>query len=386
MTNHQPVILHSIVTGDFSAIGQYRMLFPMMCSRAAYHDVKFIESERCLTDPLLYKSIRSIKFQRLCSDAAIQFMQDVVKPYSDAYGFWIIMDIDDCLCHDDIPDYNIAKKTYAGKMQDNIRKAINLSDIVTTTTPILADYYTNKWNIPREKFVVIPNYLPRWWIGDSYRIGESVHDFREANKRKLKIGFICGGNHYDLENANGGVDDFTHLIDWVKSSVDVYDFHFVGGIPQQLMQEYKEGKIRRDPGCDILNYPREIKERKYNIWISPLQDNVFNRCKSNIKLIEAWSLGIPIFVQDCTCYSPYTPNRFKTANDLENMISSIRTDEKKLIDMIKIGKQTVDFGDQNSPNGWWLEKNMSMHRKMFTIPQKTMKIDFTKMEKDGKNA
>lgn len=366
---------HLMIPSDYGGVGFYRMLTPKLCANYLYHDIGFIESTSYVGDPGLYRIIRSVKFQRPVSDAAKDFFFKFMKPQAAVYGVWTVMDVDDCLVYDDIPDYNIAKPSFGGSVTNNLQAVMESCDVVTVSTKILAGYYAAKFNLPISKFQIVPNYLPRWWIGDCFRLDESVTSFKRNLKNKLKVGFICGGNHYDLKNQNDGIDDFTHLIDWVKSSVDIYDFHFVGGVPQQLIPELHDKKITVDPMTDIFNYPRVLKERGYNLWICPLKDNVFNRCKSNIKLLEAWALGIPVFVQDNECYKNYTPNTFSDANSLENLISELRSSEKKLIDTIRVGKEVIDRGDHNSPNGWWLENNMAAHRYLLTLPQHTMKID-----------
>ena len=44
---------------------------------------------------------------------------------------------------------------------------------------------------------------------------------------------------------------------------------------------------------------------------------------------------------------------------------------------VKANRKVVDYGDPNSPKGWWLEKNMDFHFASYMIPQKTMSIDLT---------
>ena len=370
----QPLV-HLLNPSDYSAVGMYRLIFPSICAKTTNHNLKFIESSYYIGDMNFYKVCRTVKFQRPYSKPQFNFFNKIVKPCSEMYGFWTIMDIDDCLVYDDIPNYNLAKDVFKGEIQDILKAMMESVDFITTTTDYLADYYANKFGVDRSKFVVIPNYLPRWWIGKRHMVQESVYHFQENLKNKLKVAFICGQNHYDVKNQNSGIDDFTHLIDWVKSSLDIYEFHFVGGVPKQLEQELVDDKIFVDPPVDIMNYPNEIASRNYNIWVCPLQDNVFNRCKSNIKLLEAWSMGIPVFVQDIECYNKFTSNLFTTADDLENKISEIRSKPTLLVDQLKLGMKNIDIGDHNAPNGWWLEKNMAKHYEFFAIPQKTMKID-----------
>lgn len=349
----------------------------------------FIESSYYIGDPTLYSMARTVKIQRPCSETQFRFFREFLKPLSDRHGFWIIMDVDDCLVYEDIPKYNIARETYGNNVKNIIRRSMEMSDFITTTTEYIRDYYVNKFGIPKDKFIIIPNYLPRWWIGNCFNIDRTFRNFTEAEKSKLKIAFVCGGNHYDLQNVNDGKDDFSGIVDWIKDNVNEFDFRFVGGIPVQLIPEYQSGKIHLDPGVDVLNYPREIYDRNYNIWVCPLEDNVFNRCKSNIKLIEAWSMGIPILVQKCECYNKYTSDVFEDGNDLDNKISELIRDKKTMIDKLVAGRRIVDFGDNNAVNGWWLEKNMNVHDMIFSIPQRTMRIDMNDLimeNKENKNA
>jgi len=376
-------LTHLVVPSDYSAVGMYRMIFPTIYAKTNNRGMKFIESVCYIPDPNFYKICRTVKFQRLYTPQQHQFFNTVIKPSSDMYGFWTIMDVDDCLVHDDIPKYNIAKKYFTKEIAQVMKSIMTSVDFITTTTDYIANYYSKKFNLDRSKFIVIPNYLPRWWIGRGHSIAENVHFFNEnLKKKKLKIGFVCSQNHYDINNENNGIDDFTHLVDWVKSSTDVYDFHFIGAVPKQLEKELADGKIFIDPSVDVMNYPNEIASRHYNVWVSPLQNNVFNCCKSNIKLIEAWSMGIPIFVQDIECYHKYTSNLFTTADDLENKISEIRSNQKTLIDQLKLGMNNVNVGDHNAPDGWWLERNMSKHYELFSIPQRTMKIDMRLVDRN----
>lgn len=377
-------ITHVSIMSDYSAVGHYRMIFPEMRMRTVTSAMGFIESPLFIGDPRMYATARTVKLQRPCSDAQSDFLLKFLKPLSDRMGFWIVLDVDDCLCHEDIPQYNLAREFFSGHMKENLRKAMEAADVITTTTAYLRDYYVGKFGLDRSKFLVIPNYLPRWWIGGCFNPGATMHRFNEnLGRGRLKLAFVCGGNHYDLKNQNGGVDDFTHLVDWVRSTSRDYEFHFVGGVPRQLEDLESSGVIFRDEAVDVLNYPREIYDRHYDMWICPLQDNVFNRCKSNIKLIEAWSMGIPIFVQRCECYERYTPDTFTDANSLDDLVSDSVRNPKKVLDRILAGRRIVDSGDNNSPKGWWLENNMDGHLQVYGAMQKTMRLDLRRAGRAG---
>ena len=55
-------------------------------------------------------------------------------------------------------------------------------------------------------------------------------------------GFVSSTTHYDIFNRNGGVDDFTHVVSYVRENIDKYDFVFIGGVPQQLEDLHKDKK------------------------------------------------------------------------------------------------------------------------------------------------
>jgi hypothetical protein len=87
-------------------------------------------------------------------------------------------------------------------------------DFITVTTNEIADLYSTSMNIPRNKFIVIPNYLPRWWIGDSYNYDRQMLLYKQT-RNKPRIAMACSMNHFDINNQNNGIDDFSHIVPWI---------------------------------------------------------------------------------------------------------------------------------------------------------------------------
>jgi hypothetical protein len=60
------------------------------------------------------------------------------------------------------------------------------------------------------------------------------------------------------------------------------------------------------------------------LFIAPLQDNNFNKSKSDIKFVESAILGTPCMCQDLVTYSS-APDflRLTTAEDLEDKIQKL---------------------------------------------------------------
>jgi hypothetical protein len=239
--------------------------------------------------------------------------------------------------------------------------------------------------VPNENIVVIPNYLPRWWIGEAYDL-HRIEERYEDNKSKPRIAIASSTTHFDVNGTNNYVDDFTHVNEFIKSTVDEYQWVFIGGLPNALKEEAQAGKIEVHRGSDLLNYPRELVGKNIDIVVAPLLDNVFNRCKSNIKFLEMSALGIPCICQDLAPYQPYTDLLFKDANELQNQIDSVLKTKKKYLNLVKGNRNIIDYGDRNSPNGWWLEKNMNVWMDQFMIPQKTLYYDVRKKSIEAKQA
>lgn len=321
---------------------------------------------------------RLVRIQRWFGYDKLKYLREFLKPLSERIGFYICYEIDDVLAYDYIPKYNIARETFnPERIGDSTKEIMELCDIITVSTETLRDFYVRVFNLPKEKFIVIQNYLPRWWIGESFNVERQMQQFNQQ-RYKPCIGFCCSVNHFDTENKNGGEDDFTHLIPWIIKNIDNYNFVFVGGVPQQLMQYAQSGKIQYQPPSDIFNYPREMTLRKIDLLLAPLIDNEFNKCKSNIKFLEFAALGIPMCGQNISTYNKYTKFVFNNGNDIDNIIDKLFL-QKDSYDyyrnVIIQQRQIIDSPSPLSPTGFWLEHNIKPYYKLYSIPQKTIKVD-----------
>lgn len=351
------------------------MLFPSWALRTNRRDIRFIESFKFLPYPDFFKDIRVIRLQRQVSNVQAKYFLDFLVPLSKAQGQWIIYEIDDVISHEDIPPYNIAKNSFNNKeFFDNVKNMLCAADFITVTTEKLKNYYVTKYNVNADKFVVIPNYLPRWWIGETYNLDRQCKQY-DDHLSKPRIGMPLSSSHYDIKGQNNYIDDMTHINDFVRSTCKKYEWVFIGHVPKQLEDLLRDKKITIEPGSDLLNYPRELWRKNLQCIIAPLQDNIFNKCKSNIKLVESWSLGIPSIVQDIEAYTPYTDAVFKDGNTLQNKLDYLFSDRARYKKIIKDNRSIVDYGNTQSPNGWWLEKNMQKWMEIYTIPQKTLSFD-----------
>lgn len=262
---------------------------------------------------------------------------------------------------------------------ENAKRIFEVCDIVTVTTDALADYYIKKFGVEKNKIYKVPNYLPRWWVANKYNEEKISKRFDSLSERKPRLGFVSSTTHFDIFNRNGGVDDFTHVNSFVRDNVDKYDFIFIGGVPQQLHDLMKDNKITYIKGFDILNYPTELLKLDIDIVIAPLQDNVFNRCKSNIKFLEMGGLGIPCICQNLEPYRKYTDTLFDDEDDLSNMVDNLLGSKERYMDNVKLNHDIVYNGNEIKSGGWLLEDNINDWIKLYCINQKTLEFDVTQM-------
>ena len=375
MAESSTIISHIADTGGCAF---YRMRTPLWSAQMVNRNLKFIESPKFIPIEGFYKDIKLVRLQRQISAAQCDYFSKFLKPLSNRFGFWINYEVDDVVGKDDIPKYNSGWEAYQDpSFYNNIKTMMVNADYLTVTCQALADYYEKSFQVQSKNILIIPNYIPKWWMSNCYNIDKVAKRYDSLSTRKPRICFPCSSTHYDIYNRNGGVDDFTHITDFVRSTIDKYDWIFLGGLPHQLKDLLNDKKLQLIVGYDLFNYPLEFSNLNPDIVVAPLQDNIFNRCKSNIKYTEMSAMGFPAVYQNLEPYKKYTNWLFNDANNLQDQIDSILKTKEGYLDIVKNGRNIVDNGDKHSPNGWWLENNISTWINFFSIAQRTLTADLS---------
>ena len=265
-----------------------------------------------------YRDIKTITLQRQASNEQKQFIE-FLKTIQPEFGFKIIYEVDDVVFREEIPDYNIYKHAFdSDQIRQNCIDMINMCDEVTVTCKFMRDLYREKTG--KREITVFPNFMPYWWIGHQYDYKKIISNF-DANKKKPRIVYSGSGAHFDVKNLNGGVDDFSHAVKFVVDNVDKYQFVFIGSFPPQIEHLIKSRKVEFHPWQSLLNYPSFLSSLNAQLFLAPLNENNFNRAKSDIKFVEAAQLGVPCMCQDMVTYAD-APDflKFHTGEELEEKV------------------------------------------------------------------
>jgi len=205
------------------------------------------------------------------------------------------------------------------EVNDLLYNFIHNSDLVTTTTQVLAEEY-KKYN---SNVVVLPNCVnPDDWAevpqkntGDKIRIGVvgSIIYSQEFGVIKEQLRQLDADNRFTivvfgLPHTN---NDDSKLLKEVYSK----ELDFWGSLKN----------IERVDCVDMEYYFDTLDNLKLDIAVMPRSENHFNRCKSNLKFLELSMLEIPTVAQGFKD-SPY--------DELTNDISIKVTDNSKWLDAI----------------------------------------------------
>jgi hypothetical protein len=197
-------------------------------------------------------------------------------------GVYVICDIDD---HWVLSGNHVVKKT-ADSMRKQSIEALMYADEVWCTHELLGSYI-DKLN---SNWYVIPN-----------AIDPNDSQWQPKTKYGNRIGWAGGVTHFH---------DLMLTKDAWGSTVPV----ICGFVKEQkewarLADNFKADYIEALP---VTHYG--LLYDQFDIAIAPLEDNKFNHCKSNLKIIEAGMKGLPIFTQNIHPYIDEAKGVFKVDN------------------------------------------------------------------------
>lgn len=342
---------------DYSGCGFWRMVWPEHILNAHQKLVVHGSTVMCF-DPNYFRGVKTIRIQRQATEHQLKFIQ-FLKQLSGQLKFKIIYEIDDLVFSEDIPEYNKFKPAFTDpKIRKTAQEIMAMCDEITVTCEFMRDYYKSKTG--NKNITIIPNYPPKFWMGRFYN-EKNISENYDRCIKKPRVLYAGSGAHFDVENRVGQNDDFAHVNSIIEKTADKYQWVFLGAYPLPLQHLVRSGKAEFHPWERLYTYPEKIHSLKVNAMVAPLQDNTFNRAKSDLKLIEAGCYGIPIVCQDMCTYKD-APFKFKSGDEMVDQLDEILGKKGRYMNISAKHRKLVE-------NRWLeLDQNIDKYLELYTLP------------------
>ncbi len=282
-----------------SAASELRTVGPLSLLPRREFDVTYISTLKAIFSLFLVPDIiiapRS-PLSRIVRERLMDFARVMKIP--------VIVDVDDLII--DMPPSHVKHSEYRG-VKDGIVRHWRDADMLTVTCKPLKEEL-EKYN---GKTRIFPNFIDeKIWAGAA-----PAYEMREVHSDdRLVIGYAGSASH-DY--------DFKYVIPAIKEILARYKgkiaFKSIGYMPPFAKEI--SGYEYMSPVRSYKKYAGRLNSCGFDIMLAPLEDNPFNRCKSDIKFLEYSICGYP------GIYSNVGPYRDSVANGETGILVGNTTEE-----------------------------------------------------------
>ncbi|AVS81394.1 hypothetical protein C8237_10065 [Paracidovorax avenae] len=279
----QPVVL--ALAADHSGCGHYRVIEPVRAMHGSgIADARF--AGRYFTPEELHRlQPDTLVLQRQVNEEQLQLIQRIKR----LCPVFMVAELDDYLPN--LPLKNTHRQEMPKDVLRQLRRSVGMMDRFVVSTDALAEALKG---IHPDMRVVQNRLPPRWWRG--------LQGSRQTGGRP-RVGWAGGISHQgDLELITDVVKELHREVDWI----------FFGMCPDRIKPYVREyhGPV------SIERYPAMLASLNLDLALAPLEQNLFNECKSNLRLLEYGACGYPVIASDARPYQCGLPvtlvkNRFK---------------------------------------------------------------------------
>ncbi|APO98771.1 glycosyltransferase [Xanthomonas perforans] len=262
---------------DIEGCGHYRVIQPLRALREAGMAEGVLFNGYLEISELARQDPDVVILQRQVGEARLEAMRRM-KALSRALK---VYELDDYLPN--LPLKNAHREHMPKDILKTVRRGLGMVDRFVVSTPALAEAFAGLHSDIR----VAENRLPpHWW--------EHLPARAERQGGKPRIGWAGGASHTgDLELIADVVKELAGEVEWV----------FMGMYPFALRQHIHQFQ----PGVPIDEYPAALAALDLDLALAPVEQNLFNECKSNLRLLEYGACGYPVIASDVRCYQGSLP-------------------------------------------------------------------------------
>lgn len=267
-----------------------------------------------------------IVLQRQIGDERLEAMRRM-KAFSNAFK---VYELDDYLPN--LPLKSAHRRHMPKDILRSLRRGLGYVDRFVVSTPALAEAFADLHGDIR----VVQNCLvPQWW-------GELAAGQRQRSA-KPRVGWAGGAGH---------TGDLELIADVVKALADEVEWVFFGMCPEALRPYIHEFH----PGVPIDRYAAKLASLDLDLALAPLEDNLFNQCKSNLRLLEYGACGFPVVCSDNRAYAGDLPVT-RVKNRFLDWVEAIRMHLADLDTTARLGDELRD-----KVRGEWMLSDANLDR------------------------
>lgn len=212
-----------------------------------------------------------------------------------AAGKIVIYECDDAL--DVLPEWNPVYAYYTQEAGQAMTFLMQMSDAVFVSTEEL------KVHLKRPDVTYVCENA----------INEEMWPCKPRHSDSDRVRILWAGSNTHANDLDMAVPAIKKILE----STPNVDFIFMGYIPPTMSGSVygAEGKVQCVvapqfknrvtfvQGVPVTKYPSVVSSLRADIALAPLVDCQFNRCKSALKALEAWAMGIPIIASPVAPYA-----------------------------------------------------------------------------------
>lgn len=318
LNGHSIIIVHGHDRSMCSLLRRHA--YVLASSTGLTGDFRVIPAYECVRDEYVLAHTAAVVLGRVQGPQSAEFTEYYGR-LKRKYGFRVVLDYDDCLWYPQ-PEYNTCPHN-PETVAAFIGKVLRHVDLVTVSTEFLAIQWREKFgmDVPVQ---VIQNTLPRSMYGQRGR-------FITKPLEKPKVVYGGSPTHY----CKGNPGDFAGpWVEWLNRGVeeDKFELHMFGWAERfncWFLERVKDKIIMHDP-VPACMWGQALRDTLGDIYIAPLQENDFNRAKSDLKLLEAGASGMALMGSVWHDFAPYNrahPDSHVgpgyTVKDLDDMLSKL---------------------------------------------------------------
>lgn len=284
----------------------------------------------------------------------------LLKVAADRAGTQFIMDVDDDMfaINPDNPFWVKMTDEKCYQMQCMIRD----NAWISTTTDTLAKVFRERRKGHHVNSVFVnPNYIPDEYQHPPFNNGD-----------KIVVGYFGGSSHYADLHETGVAEALQKLMHEDKR------VHFKAvGMP--LDKYVPRGRYQFVDGKRGKGWVNELfPSLKMDIAIAPLDDNIFNQGKSNIKWQEATRAGAAFVASRIGPYrSLFSTTAVTVPNTTEDWYRALKT----VVDDVDYRNRLVAEAQAELRRNWRLETNWQRYKKMFEVVKEYKDADYSPIGK-----